>query len=49
LESQSLIRTPMEDGYVVLDNVVLKTGDTFGTTVNSANIISILLVLFLIF
>ncbi len=38
-----------EDGYVVLDNVVLKTGDTFGTTVNSANIISFLLVLFLIF
>jgi hypothetical protein len=22
-----------EEGYVVLDNVVLKTGDTFGTTV----------------
>ena len=28
---------------------IFKTGDTFGTTVNSANIISFLLVLFLIF
>ena len=37
-----------KNGFEVLDNVVLKTGDTFGTTVNRANIISFVLVLFLI-